>query len=154
MWITQVMRTQSMETWGIWYIDESFIVWIISSRYQSHESIYCAHTTSFVASVHLIIWCLIMFQCVCSRHDFLCIFLIQIYQYTCACPCTPLDIHQITHLGVFNSPESACQDPRAWIMMDILWIRVAQRKRSGSAKDQSGTVSFQAPLLVSRVFLL
>ena len=35
-----------------------FLVWIIPSRYQSHEFIYWAHTTGFVSYVHLITWCL------------------------------------------------------------------------------------------------
>ena len=48
-----------METWDIWYIDESFLVWIVPSRHQSHESIYWACTTDFVAYVHLITWCLL-----------------------------------------------------------------------------------------------
>ena len=51
-----------METWGIWYIDVGFLIWIIPSRYQSHESVYWAHTTGFVTSVHLITWCLFHVQ--------------------------------------------------------------------------------------------
>ena len=35
-------------TWGMWYIDEGFLVWIIPLTYQSHESIFWACTTSFV----------------------------------------------------------------------------------------------------------
>ena len=57
LWTARVVRTQSMETWGIWYIYEGFLIWIIPSRYQSYESIYWACTTSFVTSVHLITWC-------------------------------------------------------------------------------------------------
>jgi len=36
------------EVLGIWYIYESFLLWIILSTYQSHESKVCVCTTSFV----------------------------------------------------------------------------------------------------------
>jgi len=41
------------------YIYEGFLVWIISSMYQSHESIIWAYTTSFIHTA----WCL--FACLC-----------------------------------------------------------------------------------------
>ena len=46
------------------------------------------------------------------------LFFIQIYRYTCACPCTPLGIHHTTRWGVSNSPKFVCSDFKAW----SLWI--------------------------------
>ena len=51
---------------------------------------------------------------ICSRHDFQCMFFIQIYRCTCACPCTPLGSLLTTRWWVSDSPGSACPDPRAW----------------------------------------
>ena len=38
---------------------------------------------------------------------------IQIYRYTCAYPCTPLGIHQITRWRVSDSSRSSCPNFRA-----------------------------------------
>ena len=51
---------------------------------------------------------LFMFGCIWSWHNFQCILLIQIYRYTCACPCTLLGIHHTTRWGAFWLP---------WILM-------------------------------------
>jgi len=45
---TQVVRTQTMATWDMWYIDKCFLVWIIPLAYQSRESIIWVCTTSFI----------------------------------------------------------------------------------------------------------
>ena len=45
---TQVVWTQTMATWDMWYIDEGFLVWIIPLTYQSRESIIWAYITSFI----------------------------------------------------------------------------------------------------------
>ena len=50
---TQVVWTQMMATWGMWYIDESFLIWIIPLTYRSHEFIIWAFTTSFVYLVFI-----------------------------------------------------------------------------------------------------
>ena len=137
LWTTQHVHTQSMEIWGIKYIDEGFLIWIISSRYQSYESIYWAHTTSFVTSVYLIIWCLIHGWVYMFWHDFQCMLLIQIYWYMCACLCKTLSIHHTTCWGVSDSPESACPDPRAW----KLWIlSVADQRCAAKSVDHRQTV--------------
>jgi len=47
-----------------------FLIWIIPSKYQSHEPINWARTTCFVISIYHMIWCLIHARCVCSRHNF------------------------------------------------------------------------------------
>jgi len=44
--------------------------------------------------------------------------LIQIYRYTCACPCAPFGVHHTTRWGVSDSPGSVCPDPKVW----NLWI--------------------------------
>jgi len=69
---TRVVHTQTMVTWSIWYIYEGFLVWIIFSTYQSHESTIWAYTTSFV---HTYIWRILdvsshVYVCLCSRHSF------------------------------------------------------------------------------------
>jgi len=130
LWIARVVCTQSMETWGIWYIEEGFFVWIIPSRYQTNESIYWARTTGFVISVCHIIWCLIHVR-VCmltmwfSMHAFdsdllihACLFLHATWHSspTYWGVLTPLDLHvQISEFG-------ACG-------FSPLLIRDAQRKR-------------------------
>jgi len=35
----RVVYIQMTITWGIWYRDESFLIWIISSTYLSYEAI-------------------------------------------------------------------------------------------------------------------
>ena len=40
--------------------------------------------------------------CFCSRHSFQCMFMIQIYRYTCAHLCTPLGIRITTRQGVLT----------------------------------------------------
>ena len=40
--------------------------------------------------------------CLCPRHDFLCMFMIQFYRYTCAHFCTPSGIHITTCWGVLT----------------------------------------------------
>ena len=72
----QVVWTQMMATWGIWHIDEGFLVWIIPSTYQSHESIIWASTTSFV---HTCIYRMLdisshIYMYLCSLQHFLCMF--------------------------------------------------------------------------------
>jgi len=54
--------------------------------------------------------------------------LIWIYRYTCAYPCTPLDIHHTTRWGVSDSPRSSCQDPRDW----SLWILLVAYQSSAA----------------------
>ena len=73
---TQVVWTQMMMAWGIWYIDEGFLVWIIPSTYQSHESTIWACTTSFV---HICVYRMLnvlwdVFLYLSSRHRFLFMF--------------------------------------------------------------------------------
>ena len=40
--------------------------------------------------------------CLCSRHDFQCMFMIRIYRCTCAYACTPLGIRNTTRWGVLT----------------------------------------------------
>ena len=93
-----------------------------------------------------------MLECICSQHDFQRLLLIRIYQYVCACPCTPLGIHHITHWGVSNSLGPHVQIPELGASrFSQLLIRDAQLKR-GSSADHRGLI-FLGPLLGSRVFL-
>ena len=121
----------------IWYIDEGFLVWIIPSRYQFHESIYWARATSchFYTSHSLMpLSCSCMFVRMTqfSMHAFC----TRIYQYTRAYPCTPLGIHHTTRWGVSDSPGYSCPDlEHGAYGFPRLLIRVAQRKR-GSSTDR------------------
>ena len=154
LWIAHIVRTQSIETWSIWYIDEDFLIWIIPSTFLSPKSVYWARTTGFVTSVCLINWCLIhVWVCMLttwfSTHAFDSDLLIHVW----------LSLHATWHsshhsLGSFRLLEFACPDSGVWTVMDILLIKMTQRKRSGSVEHQSGTLSFQVPLLVPRNFLL
>jgi len=47
--------------------------------------------------------------CLCSRHDFQCMFIIQIYQYTCVYLCTPFGIIITTCWGVLTPMDSHVQ---------------------------------------------
>ena len=117
-----------------------------------HEPIYWARTTGFVASVHLITWCLSyipvwMLTTWFSTHAFdsdLSIHMLLTLHVTC---------HSSRHsLGSSDSPGPACSDPGAWSFWILL---VANQKCSEEAwifGRPSGALSFQAPLLVSRVF--
>ena len=76
---TWVVWTQATVTYGIWYIYESILIWIIPSTYQPHKSIIWAYITSFV---HTYIYR--MFMCIYALYIiFHACFLIQIYWYTC-----------------------------------------------------------------------
>ena len=75
-----------MATWDMWYIDKSFLVWIIPLTYQPRESIIWAYTTSFVHTC--IIACLMYLSHVyllsSSRDCFICMFSdsdLSIYMY-------------------------------------------------------------------------
>ena len=57
---TQVVWTQMMATWDMWYIDEGFLVWIIPLMYQSRESILWAYT--IVLSILVFIACLFLLK--------------------------------------------------------------------------------------------
>ena len=100
-----------------------FPCWIIPSRYQSHESIYWGCTTSFVTSIYHIIDALFMLGCVCWRHDFQCMLLIQIYRYTVLIPARNLAFI-IPLVGEFWLP---------WIWLFRSW----SLDRGGLPGDQS-----------------
>jgi len=145
-----------MVTWSIWCINEGFLIWIILSTYQSHKSKVWACITIFVhICIWYITWCLIAYSCmpVFMTQISMYALLIRIYRSTCACPCTPLDIHHTTRLGfwlpwicMFRSQRLEPVDsPGCWLVM-----------RSGNV-DHRQTVwgpIFSGPLLGSRVFLL
>ena len=67
---TQVVWTQMMVTSDMWYIDESFHVWIIPLTYLSYESIIWACTTSLF--ILIFIACLLYLSHVCHilSHDY------------------------------------------------------------------------------------
>jgi len=82
-----------MATWDMWYIDESFFIWIIPLTYQSRESIIWACTTSFVHTCvyrmfSVFIACLMylshVYVYLCYPYHFLCMFSdsdLSIYMY-------------------------------------------------------------------------
>jgi len=145
---------------GYMIYDKGFLLWIISSMYQSHESKVWACITSFIhIYIWYITWCLTAYLCACDDDTiFYSRFSLHIYQYTCSGPCTPLDIHYTTRWGVSDSPGSAYLDLGAWNLeleacgFSQLLIRDAQQKR-GSSADRPELFPF-SPLLDSRVFLL
>ena len=59
------------------------------------------YTWVFPCLISLAIY-LLTFVCLCSWHDFQCLFMIQIYRYTCAWPCTPFGFSITTRWGVLT----------------------------------------------------
>ena len=118
-------------------------------------------TSLLLLSYHIMsLPCLISFAvyllapaCLCLRHSFQCMFMIQIYRYTCAYLCLSLRIHITTRRGVLSdSPKFSCLGFGVW----SLWI-LAVADQSGAAEAwissrPSRAPFFQAPLRVSRVF--
>ena len=89
---TQVVWTQMLATWDMWYIDEGFLIWIILMTYQSRESIIWACTTDFVhtciyhmfsISIACLVYLSHVYVYLCPLYRFHACFLIQIYWYTC-----------------------------------------------------------------------
>jgi len=72
--------------------------------------------------------------CMCSRHDFQCMFMIQIYRYTCTYPYTPLDIQHTTRWRVLTPLDLHVQilELGAFEFSRLL-IKDAQLKRESSA---------------------
>ena len=107
------------------------------------------YTIMFPTWYPLLSLCLLLYVCAYDM-VFQHALLIQIYQYTCAYPCTPLGIHHTTHWGVSDSLGSACSDLRAWSCRFFwLLIRVAQWKCESSANRLRPILP--GPLLGSRV---
>jgi len=90
--------------------------------------------------------------CLCLRHDFQCMFMIQIYWYTYAYLCTIWHSHHHS-LGSYDSLRSSCPGLGAW----SLWISPVV-DQSGAAKAWIATNRLKPyssrPPRVSRVFLL
>ena len=136
-------------------------------HYTTHVHILPFHLYSIphVSCSYLIILslpCLISFAvyllaptCLCSRHSFQCMFMIQNYRYTCVYLCSPLGIRITTRRGVLpdspgsscsgDSPGSSCSGIGAW----SLWILpVADQSGATEAwisSRPSRVPSFQAP---------
>jgi len=108
----RVVYTQITVKWGIRYIDESFLVWIISSTYLSHEAIIWACITSFAC---------IQFYSVLSFLSILCYFLslednsgyinsgygdvryrVYIWEFSCLDYSFDVLISYISNLGLYN----------------------------------------------------
>ena len=114
------------------------LLWIIPSKYQSHESVNWTHTTGFVKSAYntLLDASFHARLCMLTTQFSIHAFSSQIYRYTCVCLCTllgfilllvrllfwqPLDLHvKILELG-------------PWTFLSL--IKVAQRKRSRPVID-------------------
>jgi len=151
LWTARIVCTQSMETWGIWYIDESFLVWIIPSRYQSHKPICWARTISFVTYVYHITWFLIhVWVCMLTTQFSMHAFHSDLSIHVCL-SCMPLGIHHTTRWGVLTLLDLHVQilefGPR--------WASWWSELHSGSIMDQQLTVRspiLPGPLLVSRAF--
>jgi len=111
-----------MVTWGIWYTYEDFLIWIIPSTYQSHESKVWACTISFVHTcIYHFTWCLrsclrvpmLMTQLSTSAFKLdlpihMCLFVHAVwlhFTYSLDYFLTILDLHvQIPELGVVDFP--------------------------------------------------
>ena len=84
--------------------------------------------------------------CLCSRHGSQCMFMIQIYRYTCAYLCSPVGIRITTRRGVLSdSPGSSCSGLGAW----NVWILLVADQRGAAvawiSSRPSATLSFRAP---------
>jgi len=79
--------------------------------------------------------------------------LIRIYRYTCACRCTPLGIRHTTRWGVLTPLHLRVQILELGSRWTSWWSEL-HSVASWIISWPSGALSFQAPLLVSRVFLL
>jgi len=120
-----------METWSIWYIDESFLIWIISTMYQSHESGYWARTTGLS---HLFSHYLMPYSCSgVYAHDtvFNVCFWLNLSIHVCF-SCTPLSNHHTIPRGVSDSIDLHVQilELKPW------WTSSWSEWRSGSIVDQ------------------
>ena len=112
-----------------------FLIWIIPSKYRSHEFIYWAHTTGLSHLLILSFDVSFLFMCVCAHNTIFntCSF-IRIYWYTCAYPCMPLGIHNTTRLGVLTPLDPHVQVSELGACgFSLLLMKVAQRKRGSSA---------------------
>jgi len=98
------------------------------------------YTMSIPAWYHLL--SLSCSACLCSRYGFQCIFMIQIYRYTCAYLCTPLGISITTCWGVLTLLDPHIQG--SW----SLWILPVADLRSVAvawiSSRPSEALSFQA----------
>jgi len=83
--------------------------------------------------------------CLCSRHDFQCMFMIRIYRYTCAYLYSSSGFRITTRRGVLTplNPHVQILELRACGFSQLL-IRVAQLKR-GSPADRPEPHPFRPP---------
>jgi len=112
------------------------------------------HTMSTSCLISLVIY-LSAYTCLCSRHGFQSMLMIRFYRYTWAYLARHLAFASPLAWGVLSdSPGSLCPGHGAW----SVWI-LPVADQSGAAEAwipsrPSRALSFQAPLCVSRVFLL
>jgi len=106
------------------------------------------YTMSIPCLISLAIY-LLAFVCLCSRHDFQCLFMIRIYRYTCVYLCTPLGIRITTCWGVLTplNPHVQVSKLGACEFSQML-IRDAQLKR-GSLADCPKPYPSRSPVRLS-----
>ena len=93
------------------------------------------HTMSIPCLISITIY-LHALSCLCSRHDFQCMFMTQIYRYTCAYLCSPLGIYITTRQGVLS--DSPCPGFGVW----SLWIlRFLIYKQSWNSRNAFHIIS-------------
>ena len=75
------------------------------------------HTMNILYLISIVVY-LLAPTCLCSWHGFQCMFMIQIYRYTCAYLYSPSDFCIITRAGSSDSSGSSCPGFGAW----SVWI--------------------------------
>ena len=124
-----------MVTWDMWYIDEGFLIWIISLTYLSRESIIWACTTSFVHTyiyrmfnlftactyaLHTAFYAYFQFQIYCRSFNFPYVICYYLYLHTWT---TSLDhVHVCllcTPFGFIYVLAGCIWQP--WILMSRSW---------------------------------
>ena len=93
------------------------------------------HTMSLPYLISFAVY-LLTSACLCSRRDFQCMFMIRIYQYTCAYPCLPFGIHHTTHSGVLTP----------LVLMSRSWSLEHVDSPSCWSEWRSGSVDLQQPV--------
>ena len=109
------------------------------------------HTMSILCLISLVMY-LLASACLCSRHGFQCMLMIQFYRYTYAYPCTPSGFRLTTRLGSSDSSGSSCPGPGAWTEGDHL--AEDQAYFCGADRSAVAPVPSLLPLVGSRLLQL
>ena len=126
--------------WSLWYY--SCLHPVLSLVFHSTSLMFLSnHIMSIPYLISFDIY-LLAFVCLCQRYSFQCLFMIQIYRYTCAYLCMPLGVCITTCWGILTS-----LNPRVQVLelgacrFSRMLIKNAQQKR-GSLADRPEPVSY------------